>query len=85
VAAVDRDLRALGKRDKALAESALAASARVLAAQLDDPGVSATAKSMVARALFETMNRLAELAPPEVRHDRLDELRVRRTQRRATA
>lgn len=59
----------------------LAASALELASQLDDPGVSATAKAACARALRECLDRLRELAPPAVEDDRLDELAGRRAGR----
>jgi hypothetical protein len=55
VKAVKRDIADIRKRDKALGDSALAASALVLAEQLDDPENSATAKSMCARALREAL------------------------------
>jgi hypothetical protein len=83
VAAVRRDLREIARRDKSLAESALAASAHVLAAQLDDPANSATSKSMCARALRETLDRLRELAPQAAKQDRLDDLGSRRAKRLA--
>lgn len=74
VAAVARDLAALARRDRVLAESALAASAIVLAREMDDEN-SATSKSMCARALLDTMNRLWELAPPALTEDGVDDLR----------
>lgn len=79
--ALERELAALAKRDKQLAESALAASALRLAEELDDPDNSATSKSMCARALTETMDRLRELAPDEEKKDSLDELSRRRETR----
>lgn len=74
-AGVRRDLTMLGKgaEDSALAESALA-----LAAEMDDPENSATSKSMCARALLDTMDRLRELAPPKKEADPVDELGERR-------
>jgi hypothetical protein len=87
-AAVKRDVAAIGKRDSALAKSALAASAVALARELDDPTNSATSKSMCSRSLLETMNRLRELAPAEKENDQLDELNARRaarTKRRAAS
>ena len=74
VAAVKRDLEAIGALDKALKESALAASALALAAEMDKSSNSATSKSMCARALLETLNRLRELAPVVEEADRVDEL-----------
>lgn len=77
--ALTRDLRKLpaGVRSSALAKSAL-----VLAAQLDDPEVSATAKSMCSRSLIETWDRLAAAGPAKTKPDRLDDLRGRRERRR---
>jgi uncharacterized tellurite resistance protein B-like protein len=80
--AVDRDLARLAKRSPEVADSALAASARALARELDSQ-TSATSKSMCARALLETLDRLRELAPAEHKVDRLDELATRRTARLA--
>ncbi|MDQ3730302.1 MAG: hypothetical protein M3355_12025 [Actinomycetota bacterium] len=83
VAAVKRDLKVIGKRDSALAESALAASALMLADTLDNPRNSATSKSMCAKALLETMDRLRELAPDQQEADELDDLAARRAARLA--
>jgi hypothetical protein len=80
-AAVERDLKGMG----AVADSALAATARALARELDDPGNSATSKSMCARALAETLDRLLALAPPKKEADKLDELNARRAKRRGAA
>jgi hypothetical protein len=79
--AVDRDLERL-PRD--LAESGLAASARALARELDRPN-SATSKSMCARALHDALDRLRELAPPERKADRIDEVNRKREERRRAA
>lgn len=83
VAALDRELAELRKRDPKLADSTLAASARVIAGVLDDPKNSATSRSMCARALNETMGRLHELMPAEETKDKLDELKERRKKRLA--
>lgn len=80
--AVTRDLAALDKLSPGLAESTLAASAGVLARELDAPGNSATSKSMCARALLETMDRLRELAPAAAANDRLDDLAKKRANRK---
>lgn len=80
--AVQRDLAALAELDPALAESTYAATALALAAELD-AGNSATSKSMCAKALLDTMNRLWELAPDREEEDRLDELSARREKRLA--
>lgn len=79
--AVERDLKALGDED--LAQSGLAASALALARALDDTGNSATSKSMCARSLLDTLDRLRELAPDKKEDDALDELRSRRAARLA--
>ena len=79
VAGVQADLG--GLRDKRLAVSALAQSALVLAAQLDDPETSATAKANCARILLETLDRLRALQPPAREKDGLDELSAKRATR----
>jgi hypothetical protein len=81
VDAVERDLVRLKRRDAALAESALAESALVLARELDSAQNSATSKSMCARALREVLDRLNELAPVEEETDSVDELEARRATR----
>lgn len=78
LAAVDRDLKVLGEREPGLELTALAASARELARQLDDPGNSATSKSMCAKSLTEVLERLEGLAPPKSERDFLDKFRDRR-------
>lgn len=85
VAAVERDISAIRRVDPILADSALAAAALVLAAELDDQENSATSKSMCARALREAMDRLRELAPAVSEIDRVDELSSRRGKRRAAS
>lgn len=80
-AAVERDLAELRRWAPKVADSALAASALVLADELDDPGNSATSKSMCARALAEAMDRLRELAPPRQEETRLDQLAAKRAAR----
>ena len=83
--AVRRDIAALRLRAGPVADSALAASALVLAAELDADKNSATSKSMCAKVLRETMDRLAELAPAPEEADQLDELSAARAARRASA
>lgn len=84
VEAVTRDLASIRKRAPELADSALAASALVLAAELDDKGNSATSKSMCSRALVEVMEELRALAPPPVKKaDGVDDLGTKRAARRA--
>jgi hypothetical protein len=80
-AAVERDLAEIRRRDSDLADSALAASALTLACELDKPGNSATSKSMCARVLVDTLDRLRELAPPDEENDGLDDLARKRAAR----
>ena len=84
VKAVKQDLADIRRRDKKLADSALAASALVLAAELDAEN-SATSKSLCARALREALDRLRELAPAPRESDDVDEVAKRRAKRRAGA
>lgn len=80
-AAIKEDLRLLAERDPILARSGRAASALVLARELDEGRNSATSKSMCARALNETMDRLRELAPPIQVRDGVDDLNAAREKR----
>lgn len=82
-AAVARDLAEMALRAPGIDESTLAAAALELARQLDDVGNSATSKSMCARSLIETMDKLRELAPPEEESDALDDLAAKRAARLA--
>lgn len=81
VTAVERDVDSMGG---GVATSSLAASALAMARELDYPWNSATSKSMCARALTETMDRLRELAPPEKEKDGVDDLERKRAERRAS-
>jgi hypothetical protein len=81
VKAVEHDVKTLAKRAPDLAKSALAASALALAAEIDDPNNSATSKSMCARALIDTLDRMRDLAPDGDEKDKLDELSTRRAAR----
>lgn len=81
--AVERDLAEIRKRKPALADSQLGATAIALAYELENPYNSATSKSMCARALNETMDKLRELAPAKPEADGIDQLEKKRTQRRA--
>jgi hypothetical protein len=81
--ATKRDLAEIRKRDEGLADSALAASALALAAELDDATNSATSKSMCARALYDALDRLRELTPPDTERDGVDEVRQQRERRLA--
>lgn len=83
VEAVRRDLLSVGDEAR---EGALAATALALAAELDDPENSATSKSMCARALTETLEKLRAMAPAErPKVSKLDELRARRESRGVSA
>ncbi len=82
LAALERDLRDL---PPAVARGPLAATALALAGQIDDPGNSATSKSMCARSLLDTLDQLRALAPPEQEDDSLDDLAARRAARRTAA
>lgn len=73
VAAVRRDLAAIASRDHELARSALAVSALALARELDREN-SATSKSMCARALRETLDRLRELTPVDDADDPVERI-----------
>lgn len=81
VDAVRRDLTEIAKRDPNLAQSALAAAVWSMAEQLDEPGTSAHAKSLCARALLDLLNRMRELLPPERKGNALDDLATRRASR----
>ena len=83
VAALERELELLRMVAPALAESAFAATALTLAAEMDNPSTSATAKAMCAGRLYEALNRLRELTPPKEQGDGLDELAKRRQSRMA--
>lgn len=78
VEAVERDLAEIAKRDKTLAESALALTALALAREIDKPNNSATSKAMCAKTLMDALEKLAGLAPAGEEHDKIDELRKRR-------
>jgi hypothetical protein len=80
-AAVEREVKGLGK----FRDSALAATALALAAEIDDPDNSATSKSMCAKALNETMAALHALAPAKREPDGIDEVTSRRVQRRRSS
>jgi hypothetical protein len=83
IEAAERDIAAIGERDTELGASALAASAVALAYQIEHPYNSATSKSMCARELRDTMDRLRELAPKAEEADNLDDLAARRLKRLA--
>jgi hypothetical protein len=78
VDAVGRDVDGFGALPAGAA--ALVASAFALARELDGRS-SATSKSMCARALAETMDRLRELSARSSAVSPLDEIRARRDER----
>jgi hypothetical protein len=80
-AGVENDLAAIAKRWPGVWRTALAAQAVELAKQLDSPENSATSKSMCARSLTETMDRINELAPEERKGDRLDDIKGKRARK----
>lgn len=80
VEAVERDL---AKLPPDIAESALGATALALARELDS-GSSATSKSMCAKALLDTFDKLRELAPPEEKKGTLHDIRAKRSLRLAS-
>lgn len=81
IQAVENDIAEIGRRAPALVKTGLAATALALAYELDHPGNSATSKSMCAKALNETTEKLIALAPAEAAKDGLDELAAKRTER----
>lgn len=83
VAALEAELAAMRKTSKDVADSALAASALVLARELDKPKNSATSKSLCSRALSDAMDQLRAQLPPDEERDQLDDLSARRADRRA--
>lgn len=68
-----------------LQRSALAATALALAKQLDDSETSATSKSMCAKVLVETLDRMRAASGARRDPDRIDELGERRQTRRKAA
>lgn len=85
IEAAEREVEAIRKHDTDLADSALAASTVALAYEIANPYNSATSKSMCAREMRDTLDRLRELAPEEDHADSLDELKQRRSERQAKA
>jgi hypothetical protein len=68
-----------------LAESALAATAIAMAELIDDPGPSATSKSMCAGKLIDALRVLRELRPADAKRDAIDDLTKRRAKRRSAS
>lgn len=82
VEAVTEDLALLEKRQSGISRTAEAATALAMARELDSDS-SATSKSMCARALTETMEKLRAMCPPAVEADGVDDLLERRRARRS--
>ena len=82
VEAVERDLKGLGPK---AADTSLAATALALARELDEPGNSATSKSMCAKSMVEVLRELRALMPAKQEADQLDDLTARREARRRAA
>ena len=80
--AVELDLKDLESRLKGVSDTALAATALVLADELDGEA-SATAKANCARALTETMGQLVALVPAAAAEDELDAIRKRRRKKQS--
>lgn len=83
--AVERELAALEQRKPGAGSSVLASVARALAADVDSPGTSATARAAAARQLRETWLVLAGLVPDEKAGDVVDDLAAQRAVRKAAA
>lgn len=81
VAAVQDELKRMAERSPEILGSALAALAVALAREVDDPGNSATSKSMCAGRLIDAVDRLRAAVPAEVPADGLDDLAARRDRR----
>lgn len=82
ITAAEHDVEAIRSRSPSLADSALAASAIALAYEIEHPHNSATSKSMCAREMRDTFDRLKEQAPEEQTKDGLDDLSAARAKRR---
>ena len=80
VAAVQRDLDAIGERDKNLAKCGLAQVALRLAEGIDADN-SLTSKAMAAKELGRTLAELRELAPAERKKDGIDQLKQKRAEK----
>jgi hypothetical protein len=81
--AAEREVEALRDRDPSLADGALAASAVAMAYEMANPYNSATSKSMCAREMRDTLDRLRALAPPAQKRDGIDALGDELAARRA--
>ena len=84
VAATEKDLAEIRKRDPDLADGALAAAALQMAAEVDSFENKGHAKSLCAKELRDTMAVIRDLAPKKARNDRVDEIKAKREKRRAS-
>lgn len=82
--AVESDLAQIRRSAPHVADSALAALALSLAAEMDGDN-SATSKSMCAKALMDALAELRSLAPPMREADPIDDIATQRKKRRAAA
>lgn len=80
-AAVRGELETMAGRAPEIRGTALAALAVAMAREVDDPGNSATAKSMCAGRLIDAVDRLRATVPAEIQADGLDDLAARRDRR----
>jgi hypothetical protein len=85
VAALEVEFAELAGRAPGLSAGALAAACFELGRQLDDPGNSATSKSMCAKSLQDILGQLRALAPPVLSSDGLDDIQAQRAKRRGVA
>lgn len=83
VEGVERELKVIRKRDKELADSALAGSAYTLAREIDSPQTSPNAKAACGKEMRETLARLSALAPEETSKGQLHAIRSGRADRLA--
>src|SRR5665213_2671098 len=83
--AIKNDLAIMAETAPEVAASGLAATVVALAKSIDSPATSPTARSMLARALMDTMTRLLALVPDpqENATDALDDLAARRAAHRS--
>lgn len=74
--AIDNELAGLREHAPEIADSALAAAARALAYELENPYNSLTSKSQATKELRDGMDRLRELVPDDSEEDAIDGLRA---------
>jgi hypothetical protein len=84
--AVQRDLDTIAETAPQIANGALAMTALSLAASIDDPDTSPTARSMCARALVDVISKLNDQVPEvAAADDPIDALASRRAKRKAAS